>query len=99
MAERFPKTAAEVPNAQLEFDRRKELKMCTFVANFMKEYGLTGLPPADISIISFWRLGAYLHLALFQTGSEAICNNEKWPIQFPADCLVGRYALPVIYYC
>jgi hypothetical protein len=26
----------------LEFDRRKEVRMCAFVANFMKEYSLTG---------------------------------------------------------
>jgi hypothetical protein len=97
MAERFPKTTAGVSNAHLEFDRRKESKMHAFIANFMKEYGSTGLSPAKISTISFGRLGAFLHLALFRAWSEAICNNEKPPIQFPADCLVGRYALPVIY--
>ena len=30
--------------------------------------------------------------------SDATCNNEKPPIDFPVDCLVGKYALPVIYY-
>jgi hypothetical protein len=96
IAERCPKTAAGVPKAQLEFDRRKESKMRAFVADFMKEYGSTGLPPAGISTITFGQLGAFLHLALFQAWSEAICINEKPPVQFPADCLV--YTLPVIYY-
>jgi hypothetical protein len=43
-------------------------------------------------------LGAFLHLALFQAWSDAICDNEKPPIEFPVDCLVGMYALPVVYY-
>jgi len=42
-------------------------------------------------------LGAFLHLALFQAWSDAICDNEKPPIEFPVDCLVGMYALPVVY--
>ena len=43
-------------------------------------------------------MGAFLHLALFQAWSDAICDNEKPPIEFPVDCLVGMYALPVVYY-
>jgi len=77
MAERFPKTAAGVPNAQLDFKREKELKMRAFVADFMKEYDLTCLPPADISSFTFGRLGAFLHLALFHAWSDAICGNTR----------------------
>jgi len=98
MAERFPKTSAGVPNAQLDFERAKEMKMRAFIADFMKEYNSTGLPPADISSITFGRLGAFLHLALFMAWSDVICDNKKPPIDFPVDCLVGKYALPVIYY-
>ncbi len=50
MVERFPQTAAGIPNAQLDFERAKELKMRAFIADFMKEYNSTGLPPGDISI-------------------------------------------------
>ncbi len=35
---------------------------------------------------------------IFQAWSDAVCNNEKPPIEFPVDCLVGRYALLVVYY-
>ena len=98
MAETFPRTAAGVPNAQLNFERAKEMKMRAFVADFMKEYESTSLPPADISCITFGRLGAFLHFSLFQAWSDAICDNEKPPIEFPVDCLVGMYALPVVYY-
>jgi hypothetical protein len=99
MAERFPKSAAGVPNAQLEFERRKESNMCVFIHKFMKEYDSSGLShPDDISIITFGWLGAFLHLALFMAWSDVICDNEKPPIDFPVDCLVGKYALPVVYY-
>jgi hypothetical protein len=98
MVERFPKTAAGIPSAQLDFERAKELKMRAFVAGFMEEYNSAGLPPADVCSITFGRLGAFLHLALFHAWSDAICNNKKPLIEFPVDCLVGRYALPVIYY-
>ena len=86
MAEKFPKTAAGVSNAQLNFERVKELKMRTFLADFMKDYNSTGLPSADICGMTFGRLGAFLHL------------KERPQIEFPVDCLVGRYALPVVYY-
>jgi len=98
MAERFPKTSAGVPNAQLDFERAKEMNMCAFVADFMKEYDSTGLPSAGIPSITFGRLGTFVHLALFMAWSDVICNNERPPIDFPVDCLVGKYALPVIYY-
>ena len=41
MAEKFPKTAAGVSNAQLNFERAKELKMRTFLADFMKDNNST----------------------------------------------------------
>ncbi len=43
-------------------------------------------------------MGAFLHLALFHAWSDAICDNEKPLIEFPVDCLVGRYGLPVVYF-
>ncbi len=83
MAERFPKTAAGVPNAQLDFKRANELKMCAFIADFMKEYNSTSLPPADVCSITFERLGTFLHLALFHAWSDAICNNKN-PLIIPS---------------
>jgi hypothetical protein len=35
---------------------------------------------------------------LFQAWSDAICINKKPPIKISDDCLVGKYAIPVIYY-
>ncbi len=72
--------------------------MRAFVADFIEEYGSTGLASANTSTITFGQLGAFLHLALFQAWSDTICNNKKPLNQFPEDCLIGRYTLPVIYY-
>ena len=66
MLEIFPKTSAEVPNAHLEFERRKETRMRAFANEFIAEYDSSGLSHLeDVSRIIFGRLGAFLHLALF----------------------------------
>jgi hypothetical protein len=66
MTERFPKTVAGVPNAQMAFERKKESKICAFIADFLKEYGSMGLSTANISTITFGCMGVFFHLALFQ---------------------------------
>jgi hypothetical protein len=99
MSEIFPKTSAGVPNAHLEFERRKETRMQAFADEFIAEYDSSGLSRlGDVSRITFGRLGAFLHLALFMAWSHAISDNQKPPINFPADHLVRKYALPVVYY-
>ena len=37
-------------------------------------------------------------MALYHAWSDALCDNEKPPIEFPNTCLVGKYAMPVVYY-
>jgi hypothetical protein len=69
----------------------------SFVHSLMEECPTTGIPPDKFSTISYRRFGTFLHLALFQAMSDAICLNEKPPIEFPDHCFVGRYALPVMY--
>ncbi len=39
-----------------------------------------------------------LLLWLCHAWSDEICNNKKPHIEFPTNCLVERYALPVVYY-
>jgi hypothetical protein len=72
--------------------------MRPLIDEFMKEYELSGIPPVEMLSLGIGWLGAFIHLALFHVWSDEICNNEKPPIKFPAYCLVGRYALPVVYY-
>ncbi len=73
--------------------------MRAFADEFIGEYNSSGLSHLeDVSWITFGQLGAFLHFALFMAWSHAICDNEKPPINFPMDSLVGKYALPVVYY-
>ena len=100
MSEIFPKTSAGVPNAHLEFERTKETRMRAFADEFIVEYDSSGLSrlEEDVSRITFGRLGAFLHLALFMAWSHVISDIQKSSINCPADCLAGKYALPVVYY-
>jgi hypothetical protein len=63
----------------------------------MNKYDSTGLYPT-ISKISIVHLGRFLHQALFYEMMDLVCNYEKPPVKFPVDCLVGKYARPVLYY-
>jgi hypothetical protein len=66
LAEKFPKTAAGVPNAQLDFKREKELKMHVLLTtSWRNTTWLVYLPPADVCSITFGRLDSFLHLTLF----------------------------------
>ena len=98
MAMRFPKTAAGIPNAQLEFEKSKESNMHTFIDKFMNEYDSTGLLEKDIPKLIFGHLGGFLHVAIFMAWWNLVSNYEKPPVRFPTDCIVGKYAKPVIYY-
>ena len=99
MSEIIPKTSAGVPNTHLEFERTNETRMRAFADEFIAEYDSSGLSRLeDVSGITFGRLGAFLHLVLFMAWSHVISDNHKPPINFPKDCLVGKYALPVVYY-
>ncbi len=97
MVERFAKTVAGISNVQLEFDKRKESNLHTFIDHFMNEYDSTGLYPM-ISKISFGHLGRFLHQALFNEMMHLEFNYKKPPVEFPVDCLVGKYARSVLYY-
>ncbi len=98
MADTLPKTAAGIQNAQIDFDRGRELKLQCFAAEFMEEYDASGFTPWVITKIGFGNLGRFLHNVIFLAWSHSACGNDKPPIEFPVDCLVGKHARPVIYY-
>ena len=78
MSEIFPKSSARVPNAHLEFERTKETRMRAFADEFIAEYNSFGLSRLeDVSRITFGRLGAFLHLALFMAWSHVISDNQN----------------------
>jgi hypothetical protein len=68
MSETFPKTAAGIQNVQIDFNRGRELKLQSFVAEFMEKYNAIGLPPPVMSYIGFGPLGRFLHHVIFWHG-------------------------------
>jgi hypothetical protein len=98
LSEAFPRTAAGIEHAQIDFDRAGESKLKSFVANFMEEYDGSGLPRAEVSRIGFGHLGRFLHHVMFMVWSHSVCDHNKPPVEFPDDCLMDKHARPVIYY-
>jgi len=97
MSDTFPKTAAGIQIAQIDFDRSRELKLQSFVTEFIEEYDASGLSHV-ISNIGFGHIGRFLHQVIFLAWSHSVCDHEKPPVEFPVDCLIGKHAHPVIYY-
>jgi hypothetical protein len=73
------------------------MNMRTFICTFMDKYASTGFVDV-LTKEQFGHLGRFVHLILFLMWSATVCNNEKPSIEIPMDCLVGKYAPPVIYY-
>ncbi len=66
MADTFP--AAGKQNAQIGFDRGRELRLQSFVTELIEEYDASGLTPSVISRIGFGNLGRFLHQVIFWRG-------------------------------
>jgi hypothetical protein len=98
MTDTFPKTAAGIQNAQIDFDRGRELKLQCLAAELMEEYDASGFTPLVISKIGFGNLSRFFHHVVFLAWSHFVCSKDKPPIKFPVDCLVGKHACPVMYY-
>jgi hypothetical protein len=94
----FPRTAAGIEHAQIDFDRARESKLKSFIADFMEEYDASGLPHAKVSRIAFGHLGRFLHHVMYMVWLHSVCNHDKPQVEFLDDCLVGKYARLVIYY-
>jgi hypothetical protein len=98
LSEAFSRTAAGIEHAQIDFDRARESKLKSFIADFMEEYDGSGLPCAEVSRIRFGHLGRFLHHVMFMVWLHSLCNHDKPPVKFLDDCLVGKHAHPAIYY-
>ena len=72
--------------------------MRTFLADFMKDYNSTGLPLADICDITFGRLGAFLHLALFHAWSDAMQYVARRGRKLNSRWIVALESMPCLLY-
>ena len=91
MTETLPSSAAGLPHAEIEFVKRRESHMDTFLVSFMNEHASTGLVDA-LKRERFGDLGRLVHVILFLTWWTTVCDKEKPAIKVPVECLVGKYA-------
>ena len=79
MADIFPKMAVGIQNAQIDFDRGRELRLQSFVSGFVAEYDAysSQLIPSGISKIILGDLGRFLHHVTFMTWSHSICGTSQ----------------------
>ena len=97
MAEVLPKTISGTQGAQVELDRKREARKHDFVAKFRLDHASSGVGD-NISERDFAILGMFMYTAVYIEWSKLICVVAKPSIEFPLDCLVGKYACKVIYY-
>ena len=101
-AEKFPKTTARLPNAEKLFQQGLYTNKKHFVKEWMKQYECLGIDipnvKNNIPRRKFGSLGLFLHNVLFMEWSHSSIDNKRPQVSFPEECLVGKYAWPVIYY-
>ena len=78
MSDTFPKTAAGLQNMQIDFDRSRELKLQSFVTEFIEEYDASGLSHV-ISNIGFGHIGRFLNQIFFWRG-HILCATTRNPL-------------------
>jgi len=93
IAQTFPSSAAGMSSCERNFIVHKESTQVTFIHSFMEKFNESGMDRK-----TYGQLGQFLYYVLFVTWSNLVCGNKKPPVEFPSDCLVGKYAIPVIYY-
>ena len=97
-AEEFPKRVANLSDAEIKFHTKKRLQKGVFVKKWKQQYPTFGLEGGPIDELLFGSFGVYLHNALFFNWSYSAADSERPEVTLPENCLVGRFARPVIYY-
>lgn len=100
-AEQFPKTAAGLPNAEVEFQKDRRLQKDHFILQWGEQHQYTGVTatlPRVGSRKTFVMLGKLLYNLLFFEWKHASLDDQRPPVSIPEGCLVGKFAERVVYY-
>ena len=95
-AEKFPKAAAGLSSAEVGFQRSVLERKNYFVGKWMDKY--TTIISTNMNLQKFGRLGQFLHNQLYMEWAHSAIDDERPSVSFPDESIVGKYALPVIYY-
>lgn len=96
-AECIPKTAAGLPSAEVEFQKKRRDLKIAFLKRWMEEYGTVGVEN-QLDRKKFGALGSFLCNILYLDWSQCSVECEKPQVSFPGESLVGKYARPMVYY-
>jgi len=97
-AEEFPKTTAQISGSELQFQVKKDEQKGSFIKQWVHQYKTFGLDENNMSSYQFQYFGSFLHDCLFAEWAYSAIDCEKPAVSFPDECLVSKYARPVIYY-
>ena len=98
-SEEFPKTIARLPDADMTFMNRNREKKREFIVQWV---GLRdtflGARAILFPEVKYRYFGSFLFDMLFDCWAFSSMEGERPPVMMPEDCLVGKYARPVVYY-
>ena len=98
-SEEFPKSVARLPDADLQFQVRLRQRKKVFIGQWVEQRD--ALLGADSSLFpkeKYRYFGSFLFDILFDCWSLNSMEGERPPVTTPEQCLVGKYARPVVYY-
>ena len=94
-AEKFPKKAAGLSSAEVEFQREIIVNKTHFVGSWLNLHESSG---TSVSRKLFGRLGQFFHMVMYHEWTHAAIDSERPSVEIPGSVAVNRHARPVIYY-
>ena len=98
-SEEFPKSIARLPDADLTFMVRLRQQKSRFIQQWIEQRdGLHGADSAAFPTEKYRCFGSFLFDVMFDCWSLNSMEAERPSVTMPDQCLVGKYARPVVYY-
>ena len=94
-AEAFPKKAAGLSTAEVQFQRGLMQYKRIYVGKWIELHDSTGL---DMTQNLFGRLGQFLYMVMYHEWTHAAVDCKRPPVTIPGNVKLNKHALPVIYY-
>ena len=98
-SEEFPKSIARLPDADLKFMVRLRRQKSKFIQQWMEQRdALHGADSVAFPTEKYRYFGSFLFDVMFDCWSLHSMEAERPSVTMPEQCLVGKYARPVVYY-
>ena len=97
-AEEFPKLACDLLDSEIQFNKKRISRRNEVFVPLWLESHSTIHPAASLTREEFGYLGMHLEACLLFEWSDASVDSHRPVIEFPDTNLVGKFAMPVLYY-